>query len=298
MTTIAGLRYSSVSSTASINIGNSNQYGLSMNEELTFDVTDGVALITLNRPETMNSLSSAMIEGLGEAYRHCDDDDSVRAVVVTGAGQAFCAGADMSGGGTTFDGAVWNEVNSCPLSMQAWEVRKPVIAACNGHAIGAGLGLAMQADMRVLANEGKYGFLQSRRGVVADFAIEFVLPRLVGFERAFELLIRAPRLTGEEACAWGLARRSVPADRVLETALELAGEISTHCAPLPVGMHKHLLWRGLAISRQDLASLESRALNHTMRTPDAVEGGMAYVERRNPRWTGSVTKDWPKWLLD
>ena len=141
------------------------------------------------------------------AYRRCDEDDDVRVVVVTGAGTAFCAGADMSGGGSTFDGAAQSvEVNSCPLSMQAWELRKPVIAACNGHAIGAGLGVAMQADMRVFASEGKYGFLQSRRGVVADFAMEFVLPRLVGFERAFELLVRAPRLSGEEAVAWGLGR--------------------------------------------------------------------------------------------
>ena len=203
----------------------------------------------------------------------------------------------MSGGGSTFDAAEQSvEVNSCPLSMQAWEVRKPVIAACNGHAIGAGLGVAMQADMRVLANEGKYGFLQSRRGVVADFAIESVLPRLVGFERAFELLVRAPRLGGEEACAWGLAGRCVPADQVLETALEIARDISVNCAPLPVGLHKQLLWRGADMPMAELAEMESRALNHTMSTPDAVEGGMAYFERRPPRWTASINKDWPQWL--
>ena len=243
-------------------------------------------MITLNRPEAYNSLSSALIEGLGAAYRRCDEDDDVRVVVVTGAGKAFCVGADMSGGGSTFDGAAQRvEVNSCPLSMQAWEVRKPVIAACNGHAVGAGLGLAVQADMRVFANEGKYGFLQSRRGVVADFAIEYVLPRLVGFERAFELLVRAPRLSGEEAVAWGLAGRSVPAEEVLETALEIARDISANCAPLPVGLHKHLLWRGLAMNLAELAGMETRALNHTMSTPDAVEGGMAYIERRTPQWS-------------
>jgi enoyl-CoA hydratase/carnithine racemase len=269
-----------------------------MTKELKFDLSDGVAVITLHRPETMNSLSSTMIEALGAAYRRCDEDDTIRVVVITGAGQAFCAGADMSGGGSTFDAAVWAEVNSCPLSMQAWDVRKPIIAACNGHAIGAGLGLAMQADMRVFANEGKYGFLQSRRGVVADFAIEFVLPRLVGFERAFELLVRAPRLSGEEAHAWGLAGRCVPAEHVLETALELAREIAIHCAPLPVGLHKQLLWRGLATSLPQLVSLESKTLNHTMRTPDAIEGGLAYAERRTPRWTGSVSRDWPDWLRD
>jgi enoyl-CoA hydratase/carnithine racemase len=158
-----------------------------MNEELKFEVTDGVALITLNRPDAYNSISAAILEGIGEAYKRCDEDDDIRVAVVTGAGNIFCAGADMSGGGSTFDsGAQSVEVDSCPLSMQAWEVRKPVIAACNGHAVGAGLGLAVQTDMRVFATEGKYGFLQARRGVVTDFAMEYVLPRLVGFERAFE----------------------------------------------------------------------------------------------------------------
>lgn len=269
-----------------------------MNDSLRLEVVDNVALITLNRPDSMNSLTGALIEGLGTAYRLCDADDEVRVIVVTGAGRAFCTGADMSGGASTFDGTVWSDVNSCPLSMQAWEVRKPVIAACNGHAIGAGLGLAMQADMRVFADEGKYGFLQSRRGVVADFAIEFVLPRLVGFERAFELLVRAPRLSGVEAQAWGLAGRSVPTERVLDTALELARDIASHCAPLATGLHKQLLWRGLGMSLHELAALESRALNHTMRTADAVEGGMAFAERRRPRWTGSVNEDWPAWLGD
>ncbi len=270
-----------------------------MNEELKLDVQDGIAVISLNRPAANNSLSTAIIEGLGAAYHCCDEDDNVRVVIVTGTGNAFCVGADMTGGGSTFDGAAQHvEVNSCPLRMQAWEVRKPVIAACNGHAIGAGLGLAMQADMRVFANEGKYGFLQSRRGVVADFAMEYVLPRLVGFERAFELLVRAPRLSGEEARDWGLAGRCVPAAEVLATALEIAGDISANCAPLPVGLHKQLLWRGLAMTMGALARMETRALNHTMSTRDAVEGGAAYLEHRTPQWSASINRDWPTWLKD
>ena len=265
-----------------------------MNDELLFEVENHIAIITLNRPEAMNTMTNGLIEGLGEAYRRADEDDDVRCVVVTGAGKAFCAGADMSGGGDTFDGgAVSVEIDSCPLSMQAWDVRKPVIAACNGHAVGAGLGIAMQADLRVFAQEGKYGFLQSRRGVVADFAIEYVLPRLIGFEKAFELIVRANRLTGEEAVEWGLASRCVPATSVLDTAMEIARDISVNCAPLAVGLHKRLLWRGLDSSLADLARLESAALNHSMSKPDAIEGGMAYFERREPKWTSSITQDWP-----
>ena len=162
-----------------------------MTEDVLFKAEDGIAVITLNRPDAHNTLSAGMIEGLGNAYRRCDEDDDIRAVVLTGAGPSFCAGADMSGGGNTFDGdAVAVEVDSCPLPMQAFEVRKPVIAACNGHAIGVGLGIAMQADIRVFAEEGKYGFLQSRRGVVTDFAMEYLLPRIVGVEKALELLMR------------------------------------------------------------------------------------------------------------
>ena len=268
-----------------------------MSQELLFEISEGVALITLNRPEAHNSMSPAIIEGIGEAYRRCDEDDAIRVVVLTGAGRAFCTGADMTAGGDTFDSnAQTVEIDSCPLSMQAWDVRKPVIAACNGHAVGAGLGLAVQADMRIFANEGKYGFLPSRRGVVTDFALEYVLPRLVGFERAFELLVRAPRLSGEEAVAWGLAGRSVPAEQVLDTAMEIARDIATGCAPLPVGLHKQLMWRSLDMPLGELAALESRALNHTMTKPDAVEGGMAYFERRAPDWTGSIREDWPDWL--
>ena len=268
-----------------------------MSQELLFEISEGVALITLNRPEAHNSMSAAIIEGIGEAYRRCDEDDAIRVVVLTGAGKAFCTGADMTAGADTFDSSAQTvEIDSCPLSMQAWDVRKPVIAACNGHAVGAGLGLAVQADMRVFANEGKYGFLQSRRGVVTDFAMEYVLPRLVGFERAFELLVRAPRLSGEEAVAWGLAGRSVPAEQVLDTAMEIARDIATGCAPLPVGLHKQLMWRGLDMPLGEFAALESRALNHTMTKPDAVEGGMAYFERRAPNWTGSIREDWPDWL--
>lgn len=270
-----------------------------MNNDLKFEMDGGVAVITLNRPEAHNSITADMLRGIGDAYQRCDEDDDVRVVVLTGAGTIFCAGADMSGGGATFDTTAQTvEVNSCPLSMQAWEVRKPVIAACNGHAVGAGMGLAVQADMRVLASDSKYGFLQARRGVVTDFAMEYVLPRLVGFEKAFELLVRATRLTGTEAVEWGLAGRSVPADQVLETALEIARDIAVNCAPMAVGLHKSLLWRGLDMSLGDLAELESKALNYSMTQSDAIEGGMAYFERREPRWTGSVSNEWPPWLKD
>ncbi|MEP5766236.1 MAG: enoyl-CoA hydratase-related protein [Halieaceae bacterium] len=268
-----------------------------MSEELLLDVQDGIGLITLNRPEARNTLSADMIDGLGEAYRRCDGDDAVRVVVLTGAGDSFCAGADMSAGGDTFAGeGKALDFSSCPLSFQAWQVRKPVLAACNGHALGVGLGIALQADLRVFAAAGKYGFLQNRRGVVADFAAEYLLPRLVGFERAFELLVRAPKLSGDEAVAWGLASRAAAAAEVLPRTLEIAEDMVANCSPLVMGLHKRLLWRSLDTALPELIELETRALHHSMGKPDAVEGGLAWFERRVPQWQSALNQDWPDWL--
>jgi len=263
--------------------------------DIEFESRGGVGLITFARPDTLNVFGPAMMRELGELYRHCDSDESVRVVVLTGRGAAFCAGADLSGGDVFAAGGEL-DFSSCPLSMQAWELRKPVIAACNGHAIGVGLGIAVQCDMRIFARSAKFGFLQNRRGVVADFGVEWLLPRLIGFERAFEMLVRAVRLDGEQAAAWGLAGRAVEADEVLPLALEIAADMAQNCSPLVMGMHKRLLWRGLDMTRDALVELETRALHHSMRQPDALEGGMAYVEKRAPRWDGRYAARWPEFL--
>lgn len=266
--------------------------------EDTIDLTvaEGVATITLNRPAQLNTITPDMLEQLSAAYRRCDEDDDIRAVVLTGRGEAFCAGADLGAGSATFDGREAREYSSCPLSFQAWEVRKPVIAACNGHAIGVGLSMALQCDMRIFAESGKYGLLQNRRGVIADNAVEYLLPRLIGFERAFEMIVRAPRLSGIEAREWGLASRAVPAEQVLPTALAIARDMAGNCSPLIMAMHKRLIWRSLDMGLQDFIKLETQALHHSMGRPDAIEGGMAWFEKRAPRWTSSVRQDWPEFL--
>jgi len=256
----------------------------------------GTALITLNRPDDFNTINADMIDTLGECFRECDRDDAVRVVVITGSGNTFCAGADLSSGGDTFDTQKDMEFSSCVFGIQPWEIRKPVIAACNGHAIGAGLSTALMCDLRVFAEEGKYGLLQNRRGVVADNAVEYILPRLVGFERAFELLVRGLRLTGREAGEWGLASRVLPAMQVLSCAMEIARDMVSNCSPLVMSMHKRLLWRALDMDLDSLVALETRALHYSMGREDAVEGGVAWFEKRLPRWQSSVNKDWPEFL--
>ena len=265
-----------------------------MNEAVLLDIDDGVGVITLNRPDALNTFNNDLMNGLAEAYRQCDENDDIRVVVLTGAGKAFCAGADLSGGGETFDSTERGDTSSCPLEMQAWQVRKPVIAACNGHAVGVGLGLAAQCDIRIVAREGKYGFLQNRRGVVTDFGMTALLPRLIGFEKAFEMLVRADRYNGNELLELGLATHSVETEDVLPTALALAKDMAVNCAPLVMGLHKALLWRNLGVSMEQGIDNETELLNYSMRKPDAIEGGVAFFEKRAPQWQGSVSDDWPE----
>lgn len=264
-----------------------------MGNEVSLAFDDGVALITFNRPEQKNTLTGGMIEQLGDAYRSCDSNDAVRAVVVTGSGDTFCAGADLSDG-MAFGAVDDAGFSSCPLDFQAYQVRKPVIAACNGHAIGVGLGIVTQCDLRILAENAKYGFLQVRRGVVADFASHYLMPRLVGLEAALEMLTLGRRYTGSELLAMGYCRRAVAADQVLPMALALAREYAQTCSPLVVAQSKRLVWAALDQARQEAESQETTALTANMGSPDALEGGLAFVERRSPRWQASVAAECPE----
>ena len=264
-------------------------------EDIRFEVEDGGALLTLHRPESLNAFTGRMGRELGDAYRRCDGDDAVRAVVVTGAGRAFCAGADMSAGSGTFARQEAETFSATPVRPPAWEVRKPVIAAMNGHAVGIGLTLALQCDLRIAAEEGRYGVLQVRRGVMPDACSHWTLPRIVGMERAAWLLLTGRRVTGREAAELGLALRSLPAQEVLPAALEIARDVATHAAPLSVAVTKRLLWQAPGLSPAQVERMETRLHHHLMGRADAVEGPVAWLERRTPRWTLSVSRDWPSW---
>ena len=264
-------------------------------QDIRFDQSDGVATITLNRPAQMNAFSGTMGRELGAAYRHCDEDDDVRAVILTGAGRAFCVGADMSAGVETFASQDVSNFSASPVNPPAWEVRKPVIAALNGHAVGLGLTLALQCDMRICADEGKYGVLQVRRGMLPDAHCHWTLPRLVGTERAASLLLTGRKITGQEAAALGLVLRSVPASEVVTVAMEIARDIADNAAPLSVAITKKLLWQSTGLSADQVERAETELHHHLMGTSDAVEGPAAYMERRAPNWKLKVSKDWPNW---
>ncbi len=262
-------------------------------QDIEFEIDSGVALITLNRPDRLNAFSGRMGEELGEALAKSDRDDEVRAVVLTGAGRAFCAGADMSAGAETFgsqEGA--QDFSASPVRPFMWQVRKPVIAAMNGHAVGLGLTLALQCDLRIAADEAKYGVLQVRRGVMPDACAHWTLPRIVGVERAAYLMLTGRKLSGSEAAEFGLVLRSVPAEQVLETALEIARDVAVNTAPLSVAVTKKLLWQSFERDTDAIEKLETEMHHLLMGAPDSLEGALAYVERRPPNWTSKLSTDW------
>lgn len=267
-------------------------------EDIRFEQIDTcIALITLHRPDQLNAFSGRMGTELGQAYRHCDADDDIRAVVITGAGRAFCAGADLGAGASTFESQDPGSFSAAAgIDPPAWQVRKPVIAAINGHAVGIGLTLAMQCDIRLVALEARCGFVQVRRGVLPDCHSHWTVPRAVGFARATELLLTGRLFLGDEAAELGIASRALRAAEVLPEALGLARDIARNTAPLSVALSKHLLWESPPLSRDQVGQRETELHHHVMGRSDAAEGVMAYLERRAPEWRLSPTRDWPAWL--
>ena len=261
-------------------------------------VDDGVAVVTLDRPEVLNAFSSRMGTELEAAYVECDSRDDVRVVVLTGAGRAFCAGADLRRGGDTFRAPDRSSFRSDPFTVHAWDIRKPVIAAVNGHAIGLGLTLALQTDIRFVAADAKCGVVQVRRGVMPDLRAHWTLVRAVGQARAAEILLTGRTFLGADLAAMGVVSRALPADEVLPAALDLARDVAVNTAPVSVAVSKALLWADPVLPGSEIDRLERDLHLRLMGAPDAREGALAFLERRDPEWAGSVTRDWPGDLLD
>jgi enoyl-CoA hydratase/carnithine racemase len=266
-----------------------------MSADLTIDVNAGVAVLTLNRPDHLNAYTAEMGTLLSRAYRECDEDDDVRAIVVTGAGRAFCAGADFSGSAMPFESPQDDGTFSAsPIEPAAFELRKPVIAAVNGHAIGIGLTIALQADIRIVAEDAKYGVVQVRRGVIPDCTSHWTLAHLTGLGVAAEVLLTGRTFNGVEAVALGIANRALPAERVLDRALEMARDIAVNVAPMSAALSKRLLWDSAinSYTPRQVASLETQLHHRVMGTADAREGVAAFADRRSPRFSSRVSRDW------
>jgi enoyl-CoA hydratase/carnithine racemase len=245
----------------------------------------GVATITLNRPKQRNAFGDGMREELADAYTRCDRDDAVRVIVLTGAPLAFCAGADLSAGDDTFT-EPGPEFSAEGIAVPAFTLDKPVIAAVNGHAIGLGLTLALQCDIRFFAADARYGVVQARRGVVGDAYSHWILPRLVGISKAAEILLTGVTFDGHRAVELGLGSRVLPAGEVLAAALDLAHDIAANTAPMSVAASKRLLWDSFDLDRAAVGARETEIHRRLMAHDDAREGVRAYLQQRPPDWTG------------
>jgi enoyl-CoA hydratase/carnithine racemase len=255
---------------------------------------DGVLVATLNRPDTRNAFSGPMGRALGDIYRMADIDNSVRVVVITGTPPAFCAGADFSNGSDVFERSDAPAFSANPVSPPAWRIRKPVIAAVNGHAIGIGFTLTLHCDLRFMALDAKYGIVQVRRGVMPDALSHWTLPRIAGMANAADILLTGRTFTGAEARDLGVASRVLPNDEVLPHAIEVAHDIAVNTAPVSVAVSKRLLWASFGMTADEIDHAETELHHHVMGEADAREGVMAYLERRDPNWTLTVNDNWPE----
>jgi enoyl-CoA hydratase/carnithine racemase len=262
--------------------------------DLTVAIADGVALLTLNRPERRNAYTTEMGTLLNRAYLRCDDDDDVRAIVLTGAGDAFCVGADFSAETRPFNEPGDAGFTAAPTDPAAFELRTPVIAAVNGHAIGIGLTIALQADIRIMAADSKYAVAQVRRGVIADCMAHWTLPHLVGAAVAADILLTGRTFDGAEAATMGIATRTRPAGEVLDDAMTVARDIAVNVAPMSAALSKRLLWDTLmkGYTPRQVADLETELHRRVMGRADAREGVDAFLQRREPRWRQSVSAEW------
>jgi enoyl-CoA hydratase/carnithine racemase len=271
-------------------------------EQIRAEVEDRVLTITLNRPERLNAWTPTMMSELLDAFDRADADDQVHAVVVTGAGRGFCAGADLERGGDTFD---WREREregdaEVPrdgggrLSLRVFDCTKPVIAAINGPAVGVGATMTLPMDIRLAAEEARIGFVFARRGIVPEACSSWFLPRVVGISRAMEWVTTGRVFSAQEALEGGLVRSVHPAGELLDAAYDLAHEIASGSAPVSVALARRMLWRMLGAEHPMLAHrVDSRAMFIRGQSADAREGISAFLEKRSARFPDRVSDGLP-----
>jgi enoyl-CoA hydratase/carnithine racemase len=269
-------------------------------EQIRYEVADHVLTITLNRPNRLNAFTPTMGRELVEAFDRADGDDDVRAIIVTGEGRGFCAGADLGGGGSTFDWRDRQQAGEIPrdgggeVTLRIFDLTKPVIAAINGPAVGVGITMTLPMDIRLAAEGAKIGFVFARRGIVPEACSSWFLPRIVGISQAMEWVATGRVFSAEEALAGRLVRSVHPASEVLDAARALAGEIS-EAAPVSVALARRMLWRMLGAAHpMDAHRADSRAMLARGQSDDAREGVTSFLEKREPRFTDKVSDGLPE----
>jgi enoyl-CoA hydratase/carnithine racemase len=293
-------------------------------ETITTDIADGLMTVTLDRPERMNAFTPVMMQELCAAFDMADADDTVRAVIVTGAGKAFCAGADLGSGAATFDyakrgkgtdagspirddGTVdWDHEgvrdNGGRLTLRIFAAKKPVIGAINGAAVGIGATMLLPMDFRLASDTARFGFVFARRGIVPEAASSWFLPRLVGIGQALDWCYSGRVFGAEEALKGGLVRSLHAPDDLLPAARALAHELTAESAPVSVALTRQMMWRMMgAASPMDAHRLDSRLVWARGGMADAKEGVTSFLEKRPATYTDRVSTDLPHfapWMDD
>jgi len=280
-------------------------------ETIRYEVADGIATITYCRPDKLNAFTGAMIQEIVQTFDRIDADDAVRAVVVTGDGRGFCAGADLSAGADTFksfsgeesleraDGSLDYSRPAARdlggfLSLRIHRCLKPVIAAINGPAAGIGVTSTLPMDVRLASDRARFAMVFSRRGIVPEAASSYFLPRVVGISQALEWCYSGKPFDAEAACAGGLVKAVYPHDELLPAAYALAHEFIDGTAPVSLALIRQMLWRGIDMNHpMDAHRLDSRGVLWRARSADAVEGVNSFLEKRPGRFSDRVSTDMP-----
>ena len=269
-------------------------------EQITLEIADGVAVLTLNRPDRLNAFTGTMMQEMIDAFDRTDGDDAVRAVIITGAGRGFCAGADLAAGGQTFD---YNADGGEPklhrdggglLTLRIFESKKPVIGAINGPAVGIGVTMQLPMDIRIASTAARFGFVFARRGIVPEAASSWFLPRIVGIQQALEWTFSGRVFGAEEALAGRLVRSLHAPEDLLPAAHAIAREIADNTSPVSVALTRHMMWKMLGADHpMEAHKIDSRAVQACGAGPDAKEGVTSFLEKRAPRFTTSPASGMP-----
>ena len=283
-------------------------------ETIRTDLSENIFTITLHRPERLNALTLTMITELLDAFDTADADDAARAVIVTGAGRAFCAGADLSTGAATFDKNMRSDRVPVPdgpdgkpdlsheaardgggkLTLRIFNCRKPVIAAVNGAAVGIGVTMLLPMDVRIASEEARFGFVFSQRGIVPEAASSWFLPRLVGISQALDWCYSGRVFPASEALAGRLVNRVVAPGDLMPAARTLARSYIEKTAPVSLALVRQMMWRMLGAGHpMEAHRLDSRAMFHRGRSADVKEGVMSFLEKRPAQFTDRVSADFP-----
>ncbi len=270
-------------------------------EAIRYDLEDGVLTMTLNRPERLNAFNGQMAAEMMDAFDRADADDDVRAIIVTGEGRGFCAGADLSSGGDTFarsnDDLEAYRDGGGVLSLRIYALRKPIIAAINGPAVGVGITMTLPMDVRLASTEARMGFVFVRRGMVPEACSSYFLPRLVGMGRASEWTLTGRVFPAAEALEGGLVNRVLPPEDLLPAARELASEIAANTSPVSVTLTRHMLWKALdAESPMAAHRVESKGIYTRGRSADAREGVVSFLEKRPAEFPLKASADMPSYF--